>query len=158
MMMQLELAASVVPQLLTSTKDAAPAPLSTIEVRLMGVVVLLLVTVVVCTALVVPEETAPKLSVVDDSVMAGAAAPVPLRVTDCVVGEALSVKTSVAVLLPATVGAKRTNAVQLAAAASEAGQLFTWLKEVGFVPPSATEEMVSALLPVLVSEMASAGL
>lgn len=58
-MMQLELAASVFPQLLTCTKEAAPAPLSAIEVRLTGVVVLLLVTVIACAALVVPDVTVP---------------------------------------------------------------------------------------------------
>jgi hypothetical protein len=57
--MQLELAASVVPQLLTFAKEAAPVPLSAIEVRLTGVVVLLLVTVITCAALIVPVLTVP---------------------------------------------------------------------------------------------------
>ena len=70
----------------------------------------------------------------------------------------MSEKTSIADRIPDAVGAKRTRAVQLDDTASELGQLFIWLKEVGFMPLSAIEEMVSAALPVLVRVMAWAGL
>ena len=77
---------------------------------------------------------------------------------DWVVGGALSEKTSVADRLPEAVGEKRTRAVQPAATASVAGQLFICAKDFGVVPPSAIEEMESAALPVLVRVMAWAGL
>lgn len=149
-MMQLELAASVVPQLLTCTKDAAPVPLSAIDVRLTGVVELLLVTVMVCAALVVPDVTVPKLSAEVERVNVAALTPLPDSETVCVVGLALSVKTSVADLVPDAVGAKRARIVQLAEIAKELGQLFICEKEVGFVPPSAIDMRFSAATPVLV--------
>lgn len=151
--MQLELAASVVPQLLTSRNDASPVPLSTIEVRLTGVVVLLLVTVTVCAALVLFDACDAKVNEVAESVSVAGLTPVPVRATDCVVGLALSVKTSVADLAPKAVGAKRVSTVQLAATARELGQLLISVKEVRFVPPNAIELNVSAALPELVSVM-----
>lgn len=129
-----------------------------IDVRLTGVVVLLLVTVTVCTALVVPVVTVPKLSVVVERVSVAALTPVPVRATLCVAGLALSVKSNVADLLPEAVGAKRVITVQLADTARELGQLLIWENEVGFVPPNAMEVKLSAAVPELVRVMAWAGL
>lgn len=70
----------------------------------------------------------------------------------------MSVKTSVADLLPEAVGAKRVRTVQLADTAKELGQLFICEKEVGFVPPSAMEVRVRAAVPELVRVMVWAGL
>ena len=156
--MQLELAASVVPQLFTSTNDAAPLPLSAIDVRLTGVVVLLFVTMTACVALMVPGVTVPKLSVLAERVSVGALTPVPVRVTLCVAGLALSVKTRVAALLPKAVGAKRVRIVQLADTAREPGQLLICENEVGFAPLIAMEVRLSAAVPVLVRVMDWAGL
>ena len=85
---------------------------------------LLLVTVTACAALVVPDLTVPKLSVVAESVKDEALTPVPDKATDCVAGLALSVKTSVADFEPEAVGAKLARTVQLAETASKLGQLF----------------------------------
>ena len=156
--MQLELAASVVPQLFTATKDAAPVPLSVNEVRLMGVVVLLLVTVTACAALVVPGVTVPKLNVLVESVSVATLTPVPARVMLCVVGLALLVKTSVADLLPKVVGAKRVRMVQVADTAREAGQLLISVNEVGLIPLNVMAVRLSAAVPELVRVRACAGL
>jgi hypothetical protein len=88
----------------------------------------------------------------------GALTPVPLKLTDCVVGFALSVKTRVADLLPKAVGAKLASTVQLAETASVPGQLFICVNEVGLVPPSAIEVRVRAPVPEFVRVMAWAGL
>lgn len=157
-MIQLELAASMVPQLFTSTKDAAPVPLSAIDVRLMGVVLLPLVTVTACGALMVPGGTVPKLRTEVESASGAALTPVPVRVTSCVVGLALSVKTSVADLLPDAVGAKRVRIVQLADIARLPGQLLISENEVGLVPLNVMEVRLSAAVPELVRVMAWAGL
>ena len=70
----------------------------------------------------------------------------------------MSVKTRFAERLPEAVGAKRSRVVQLAATASEAGQLLILVKEVGLVPLSAMEDIVSGPVPELVRVMAWAGL
>ena len=80
--MQLALGASVAPQLLTWANEAAPVPMSAMEVRFRGVVALEFVRVMACAALVVACVTEPKLSVVEESASTGAAAPVPLSATD----------------------------------------------------------------------------
>ena len=142
----------------TATKDVAPVPVGAIEVRFTGVVVLLLVRVIACIALAVPEVTLPKASELADRVMVAGLTPVPARATDWVAVLALSVKTSVADLLPVAVGAKRINTVQLVVTARELGQLLICVKEVGFAPPNATEVIASATAPELVSVTAWAGL
>jgi len=156
--MQLELAASVFPQLFTATKDAAPVPLSAIDVRLIGVVVLLLVTVTACAALIVPGVTVPKLNVLVERVIVAALTPVPVRVMLCMAGLALSLKTSVADLLPKTVGAERVRMVQVADTAREAGQLLISVNEVGLIPLNVMEVRLSAAVPELVRVTACAGL
>lgn len=155
---QLELAASVAPQVLICVKDAAPVPLSAIDVRFIGVLPLVLVRVRERTAWALPAVIEPKLSVLDESANDGAMPPDPLRATDWVVGDALSVKTRVAAMLPVVMGLKRTSAVQLADTASELGQLFIWLKEVGLAPANVNEEKISGPLPALVRVMIWAGL
>lgn len=117
-----------------------------------------MVRMTACTAEPLLAVREAKVSVVAESVSVGALPPVPLRETDWVVGDALPMKMRVAVLLPVVVGAKRTKAVQLAATASEAGQLLIWVKEVGLVPAKAMEEMVSGPVPELVRVTAWAGL
>ena len=156
--MQLEPGASAAGQLLTCVKDEAPVPLSVIEVRFNGAAEPVLARVMVCTGPMLPEETAPKASVVEESERVGALTPLPLRVTDCVGVVPLSEKTREAERLPSAVGAKRSSTMQLAAAASELGQLFICVKDVEFVPLSTMKEKVSGALPVLVSVTVWAGL
>jgi hypothetical protein len=161
---QLEPAASDAGQLFTSTKEAAPVPVTAIEVRLSGAAALngepfvVFVNVIVCVVLVVPVVTDPKLTAVADSEIDGRFAPVPIRLTACVPEEALSVKNSVAAWLPAADGAKRTSVTQLADAASDAGQFVTALKAFGDDPESETEAITSGALPVLVSVTVCAAL
>jgi hypothetical protein len=157
-MMQLELTVSVVPQSFVCTKDAPPVPLRANEVRLMGVVVLLLVKVIACAVLTVPDVTVPKFNAAVERLKVAALTPVPASVTVCVVGFALSVKTSVADLPPKAEGANLARTVQLAETARELGQLFICEKEVEFVPPSAMEVRLSAAVPELVRVIAWAGL
>jgi hypothetical protein len=157
-MMQLELNVSVVPQSFVCAKDAAPVPLSAIEVRLTGVVVLLLVRVIACAVLALPDVTVPKLNVVVERFKVAALTPVPASVAVCVVGFALSVNTSVADRPPEAVGAKLARTVQLAETASELGQLFICEKEVGLVPLSVMDVRLSAAEPELVRVIAWAGL
>ena len=72
--------ARVAPQVFSSTKSAAPVPASVIDVRLI-VVVVLLVSVTVCAAEVVPCVVVGNARAVALSVNTGAAVPVPVSVT-----------------------------------------------------------------------------
>ena len=78
-------------------------------------------------------------------------APVPVKLTDCGLFVALSVKVNVAVRLPAVVGVNVTLTVQLAFTASEVPHVSLGIaKSPGSVPPICTLLMVKAALPPLV--------
>jgi hypothetical protein len=150
-MVQLEPAASELPQLLVWLKSLGFAPPIVIP-EIDSVALPVFLSVAVCAVAVVPV-TAEKLSDDGESEAAGAAGfvPVPLNVT--VWGEPLasSATESVAVKLAAEAGVKLTEIVQLEPAASELPQLLVWLKSLGFVPRIVTPEIDRAALPVFLS-------
>src|SRR5258708_9997162 len=71
--------------------------------------------------------------------------PVPVRLTDCGLPEALSVMLRVPVRLPDAVGVNVTLMVQFAPAATELPQVLVWAKS----PLAETAVRVSEALPVL---------
>src|SRR5712692_2717892 len=84
-----------------------------------------LVSVTVCAALVVLIVWLANVRLAGDRLTAGAAVevPVPVRPTECGLPLALSVMVTAAVRVPVAVVVNVTEIVQLALAASEAGQL-----------------------------------
>lgn len=106
----------------------------------------LLVTVTVF-AEVFPTTTLPKLRLAGLNV--SGVTPVPVRVTNCGLVTALSVKVSAPAIAPATRGLKVTLMVQLLLAAREPEQLSVSEKS----PLAAIEPMPRALVPELVSVM-----
>ncbi len=90
---------------------------------IVSVAVPLLVSVTPCAALVLPTCWLLKLRLVGERVTAGAI-PVPLRLTLCGLPAALSVIETVPVRVPVAVGVNVTLIVQLAAAATDAPQVF----------------------------------
>ena len=86
------------------------------------------------------------------------AVPVPVRLTVCVAGLALSVMVKEPLFEPLAVGVKVTLRVQLALAARLAPQVLVWEKSPLFVPAMVTLVMLSVALPVLVSVMGAAEL
>jgi hypothetical protein len=71
----------------------------------------------------VPSSCAEKVKEAGERLTVGAAAPVPVRLTVCVAGLALSVIVNVPLLEPVAVGLKVTLRVQLALVATVAPQL-----------------------------------
>jgi len=78
-------------------------------------------------------------------------APVPERLTLWVPLEALSVRVTAAVRVPAAGGLKVTLIVQLAPIATLEPQVFVSAKSPGSAPVNAMLEMLRAALPVLLS-------
>src|SRR5260221_6023947 len=85
---------------------------------------------------------------------AGGVIPVPVKATVCGLPPALSVTETAPVREPAAVGVKVTEIVQVPAAATEAPQVFVWLKS----PLAAIVVIVRAADPVLVSVTTCAAL
>ena len=81
--------------------------------------------------------------------MAPRVVPVPERLMDCGLPEALSATMMDAVRLPLAVGVNVTVIAQLAPAATELGQLLVWAKSPAFDPPMETLEIARAALPEL---------
>jgi hypothetical protein len=81
------------------------------------------------------------------------AAPVPVKLTDCGLLEALSVKFSEALRLPAAVGVKVTLRVQVLLGVTVAPVQVSALvaKSPEFVPPSVTVEIIKLAAPMLVT-------
>jgi hypothetical protein len=77
--------------------------------------------------------------------------PVPERLIVWGLPPPLSVIETKLVRVPVVVGWKASVRVQLALAATELPQLFVSVKSVGFVPPREMLEMLSAVVPTLVS-------
>ena len=78
--------------------------------------------------LVVPTCCAAKVKEAGERLTTAADAPVPVRLTVCVAGLALSVMVTAPVLVPVAVGLKVTLMVQLALAATLAPQVLVWEK------------------------------
>jgi hypothetical protein len=78
--------------------------------------------------LVVPTACAGKVNEAGERLTAAVVAPVPVRLTVCVAGLALSVMVTAPVLVPVAVGLKVTLRVQLAPAATLEPQVLVWEK------------------------------
>jgi len=147
--MQLAPAASVLPQLVVSAKEA---PLTTM-LLMFSAALPVFVSVAICAVLVVPE-AAVKLSVVGASDAAGAevAAPDPFNAKVCGDPVALSTIDNVAAKLATEAGVNVIDTMQLAPADSVLPQpLLAIAKSPGLVPPSVTPVMFTLRLPVFVS-------
>ena len=107
-------------------------------------------SVTVCAALLLPTLVDAKVSVLGAALAAGAvaAAPVPLRATEVVVGLALCVKVSVPLAAPEAVGTKLTLTVQLPAAATEPPFVQVTPVARNAVLLVASEDSVNAAVPV----------
>jgi hypothetical protein len=92
----------------------------------------------------VPTGCAGKVKEAGERLTTGAV-PVPVRLTVCVAGLALSVMVTAPVLVPAAVGLKVTLRVQLAPTATLEPQMLVWEK----LPLTVMLVMLSAALPVL---------
>lgn len=120
LIVQLDEAASEVPQVLVSAKSLAFVPVTAMLV-MVNAVVPSLVRVTVLTALLTPTVTVPKAT---ESGESSAVVPVPLSETFCVPPIALSETAIVADdSTPVVLGVNVTLIVQLAAAASEVPQV-----------------------------------
>jgi hypothetical protein len=93
----------------------------------------------------VPTLCAGKVNEAGERLTTGVATPVPVRLTVCVAGLALSVMVTAPVLVPMAVGLKVTLRVQLALAARLAPQLLVWEKS----PLAVMLVMLRVALPVL---------
>lgn len=124
LMLQFAPAASVLPQLFVWAKS----PLAAMVAIDKGPVPLF-VRMTVCAALVLPTLWAGKVTVVGERVAPGTVGrdPVPLRLTDWGLPEALSETFRDPGREPVVDGAKATLTLQLAFAANEVGQLLVWL-------------------------------
>jgi hypothetical protein len=143
------LTASDEPQLLVRANAETFAP-PTVTDEIVSAPVPVLVRVTVCAAEDAPTLVDAKLRLPGERLAAGTPTPVPVRAKACGELAALSVKLSEAESAPAAKGLKMIETVQEAVAASDAPQLLVARNEVGFVPPTVTEERVSAAVPELV--------
>ena len=94
-----------------------------------------------------PTACAEKVREVGERLTAGVVPPVPVRLTVCVAGLALSVMVRVPVLVPVAVGLKVTLMVQLALADTLEPQVLVWEKS----PLVLMHEMVRPEPPVFLS-------
>jgi hypothetical protein len=95
----------------------------------------------------VPTCCAGKVKEAGERLTTGVATPVPVRLTVCVAGLALSVIVKVPLLDPAAVGVKVTLRVQLAPAATLEPQVLVWEKS----PLTVMLVMLRAAFPALLS-------
>jgi hypothetical protein len=121
LILHVPLAATEAPQVLVATnsvdEDAMVTGTAVVE---------LFVSVIFFAALVEPTPVEPKLSEVVESVMTPI--PVPLRVTVCVAGDALSVTTTLPVAAPSAVGLKVILILHVPLAATDAPQVLVSAK------------------------------
>ena len=142
LIVQLEPAARLELQLVLEEKSPLAVMLEMLRVPLP-----VFLRVTLCALEVEPTGSAEKLREVDDRLTAGEpleAAAVPVRLTDWVVGLALSVIVRVPVRVPVAVGLKVTLKVQLEDADKLGPQVLVSEKS----PLIATLEMVSVVVPV----------
>jgi len=90
-----------------------------------------------------------KLSRGADMLIPGTPAPVPLRLTLCFPPGPLSAMLNDALMLPAAVGAKVTETLQLAPVPRLPEQVLVWLNWLAFAPVRATPDIVSGAEPLL---------
>src|SRR5208337_3257708 len=135
---QLAPAATLEPQVLVWEKS----PLTVMRVML-RVAFPVLLRVTLLALLLVPTFCDGKVKEVGERLTAGAV-PVPVRLTVCVAGLALSVMVTAPVRVPAAVGLKVTLRVQLAPAATLEPQVLVWEKS----PLTVMLVMLRVALPV----------
>jgi hypothetical protein len=153
---QLEPTATLVPQVFVSVKSPPFAPVIPM-LEILSAAVPLLLSVIVCTPLVVPTSWFPNVSGVGESPTEGAV-PVPLRGTECGLPMALSVIVTDALLGPRAVGANVTLIVHAPPAATVVPQLFVWEKSLVFAPVIPMLETLRAPVPLSLSVMVRAAL
>jgi hypothetical protein len=132
LMVQLELAASELPQLLDWAKSPLLVPV-TAMLEMLSAAPPEFVSVTGWAALAVPTFWLLNVSEAGESA-AVAAAPVPVRLAVCGLFVVLSETANVAVRVPRAVGVKVTLIVHVAPAARLEPQLFVWAKSVLLVP------------------------
>jgi hypothetical protein len=116
------------------------------------VVVLVLVTVIVCAAEVVPTFVAAKVRLLGENETVANEAPVPVSVVVCGEFDALAFAARLAVAVPAAAGLNAIDSVQLAPAASDVRQVFpVSTNSLALVPVNRKDLAVNAVVPVLVS-------
>src|SRR5271157_1905606 len=145
---QLAPAATEVPQVLVCAKSPALAPVSAMLERLKAAAPPL-VRVAVSVPLLVFTAWLPNERLLGDR-LAVAEVPVPLRLRDCGLPLALSVKLTEADRLALAVGSNVTLTVQLAPAATEVPQVLVCAKSPALAPVSAMLERLKAAAPPLV--------
>ena len=145
-MVQLALAATLLPHVLVWLKELGSVPLMLMATLSSGPVPVFL-SVMAFVALEVPVSVLEKASELGLSVAAGAT-PFPLKLTDCGDPVALSAMLTDAVSVPVACGLKVTVMVQLEAAATLLPQLLVWLKELGSVPLMLIATLLSDPVPV----------
>jgi len=144
---QVALATSDAGQSLVCWKSPAFAPPRPMLVIVSGAVPVFL-SVDDCEGLVVPISCEPNARLGGVSVAAGAGVPpVPLRASACGLPVALSETCTVAARGPVALGEKVTVMVQVALAASDAGQSLVCVKSVAFAPVMAMPVIVSGAVP-----------
>jgi hypothetical protein len=144
----------------TSVKSPALAPVTAMLVMLNAALPVLL-RVTVWAALVMAIGSLPKARLEGETPATGLLVPdppvplllvpVPVRVTDCGLPLALSVRVRAALRDPAAAGVKVTLIVQLAPTATLDSQLLVCPKALGFVPVMPILVMLKAASPVLLS-------
>ena len=87
-----------------------------------------LVSVTICSVLVVPTSWSPKVRLVEERETAGAGSPTPVRLTVSGLLAASEVMVKSAVRVPKAVGVKVTSIVQLAPPATLLPQVLVWAK------------------------------
>jgi negative regulator of sigma E activity len=138
---QLALAATLVPQVLVWEKS----PL-TVMLLIVRVALPVFVRVTLCALLLLPTACAGKVKEVGERLTTGAL-PVPVRLTVCVAGLALSVMVMEPLRDPAALGVNVTLRVQLALAARPEPQVLVWEKS----PLTVMLLIVRVALPVFAS-------
>jgi hypothetical protein len=142
-------AGSALPQLFVWAKLLGLVPVTEMPL-IVSVAVPGFDSVIVCAAEVVPTGVFAKASEVGVSTACGVGTgvPVPVRVAVCGEPVALSA-TLIAAVSPAVAvaGVKVTEMVQVAAAASESGQLFVWAKLFAFAPVTVIPERINGAPP-----------
>ena len=149
-MVQFVPAATELPQVLVWEKSPAFVPVIVMP-EMVSAALPVLVRVTVCAVLLVPDIWAGKVSEEDDK-LTMAPIPFPLRLTDCGLSLALSVKVSEALRLPMADGVNVTLTVQVPLGVMVAPEQVSALlaKSPAFVPLMATVEMVRSSVPLLV--------
>ena len=147
---QLAPAATEVPQLLVCAKLLALAPVTARLVRF-KVLAPVLVSVTVCTVLVIAIDSLPKDKLLGETLTVGdVLAPVPERLTVWEPPTALSVMVNKAARVPLADGVKVKVMVHLAPAARVEPQLLAWAKSPALAPEVAMLVMFNAAVPELV--------